>query len=242
MDSDWCNGSLTRFIPDSLFLDVAGGNTMEEIRMALEECPVGLMDGLGPLHGYLFDWLQDNNYFQGLPEPIQLTYVLIVEEDKDSVFQAAEAISALGDTGQWLVVRNLKTCPTTEIYNNSDARQELLRHGAVEIQMDRVPWNLLLHIQRSGRTIGSLVEDNSIPFLERQRMRSYLGKFFEQVDSAQHILLPSHLVRHSEPPAQPIQSSQPAQPIQPVQPAPVQTAPAPVPRSTARPRVAPDRV
>jgi len=226
IDSDWCNGSLTRFVPESLFLDVAGGNTLEEINAALGECPVGLMDGLGPLHGYLFDWLQDNNFFQGFQEPVQLTYVLIVEEDKDSVFQAAEAVAALGDTGQWLVVRNLKTCPTTEIYNSSDARQELLRHGAVEIQMDRVPWNLLLHIQRSGKTIGSLVDDTSLAFLERQRMRSYLAKFYEQVDTAQHLLLPAHLVRHAVPAAPP-----------PPPPPPEGTRP-----PSARPRVAPDRV
>lgn len=229
MDADWCNGSLTRFLPDARFMDVAGGNPVEDVNAALSERDVILVDGFGPLQAYIFDWLKDCNFFADYGVPVALTYVLMVEEDKDSVFQAGEALRALAGTGSWLVVRNLKTCPTTEIYNTSDARQELLRNGAVEIQMDRVPWNLLLHVQRSGRTMRALSEEASLPFLERQRLKSYLAKFYEQAATAQSILLPQGMRRTVEPPA-----------IAPP------TAPSPHPAETftsrGRPRIAPDRV
>ena len=233
VDSDWCNGSLTRFVPGARFLDVTAGGAVEEVADALSSAPVVLLDGLGPLQGYVFEWLNDSDFFRNLGEPVGLTYVVIVEEDKDSVFQAGEAVRALGDTGQWLVVRNLKTCPTTEIYNNSDARQQLLQCGAAEIQMDRVPWNLLLHIQRSGKTVGALAQDPALPFLERQRVKSYQAKFFEQLESAAHMLLPgpSHV------PARPaVIQSAPAPPAAPAH------SQQPSKQDPARPRVAPERV
>lgn len=225
MDSDWCNGSLTRFVPEARFVDVASGNPAEEVHSALSECGIVALDGLGPLQGYLFEWLQDCNFFRDTGEPVELTYVLIVEEDKDSVFQAGESARTLGDTGQWLVVRNLKTCPTTEIYNTSDARQELLRLGAIEIQMDRVPWNLLLHVQRAGKTIGALAEDQGFPFLERQRMKSYLAKFYDQLGTAQSLLLPGGIILPPE-----------------RQPEPPPPEPQPETQKKGRPRIAPDRV
>lgn len=224
-DPDWCNGSLTRFFPSARYLDVAAGNPMDDFHGALADSDLCLVDGLGPLQGYVFEWLQECRYFKEMGDPVELTYVLMVEEDKDSVFQAGEAARALGDSGQWLVVRNLKTCPTTEIYNTSDARQQLLRLGAVEVQMDRVPWNLLLLLQRTGKTIGALAEDSSLPFLERQRMKSYLGKFFEQMSLAQSLLLPGETVTRPD--------------VAPASPAPAPVAAAAPP---SRPRVAPERV
>ncbi|GAB4180744.1 MAG: hypothetical protein Fur0032_21760 [Terrimicrobiaceae bacterium] len=224
-DPDWCNGSLTRFFPEAKYLDVAAGNPLDDFHAALAEGDLCLVDGLGPLQSYVFEWLQECQFFREMGDPVEVTYVLMVEEDKDSVFQAGEAARALGDSGQWLVVRNLKTCPTTEIYNTSEARQQLLRLGAVEVQMDRVPWNLLLLLQRTGKTIGALAEDASVPFMGRQRMKSYLSKFFEQMSLAQSLLLPGQLLSRQEP----VPSVVSAPPV-------AGAAP------PSRPRVAPERV
>jgi len=219
-DSDSCNGTLTRFLPDSRFLNLQNpGEAAKEIHAVLEECEVVAWDALGSSQQYLPDWL-DQSFLSEEGEPLSFrpTIILMIEEDKDTVFQAGETARRLGDRVDWLVVKNLKTCSTTEIYDNSKARQELLRLGAIEITMERVPWSLLATIQRTSRTLSSLVLDESLPFLERQRLRTFQRRFFEQLETARGFLLPTKPVETPEPPV----------------PEPVSSAP--------RPRVAPEEV
>ncbi len=192
-DSDTCNGTLTRFYPESRFLDLAHPEEATlELFDTLEASEVVGWDAVGSLHNYLPEWLQQTVLSR--PEAqasFRPTVILMIEEDKDTVFQAGETARVLGDKVDWLVVKNLKTCSTTEIYDNSKARQELLRLGAVEITMERVPWSLLATIQRTSRTLSSLVLDESLPFLERQRLRTFQRRFFEQLETARHLLLPT---------------------------------------------------
>ena len=199
-DSDACNGTLTRFLPDSRFLDLResdeGSGTLLE---ALGEAEVVAWDAMGPMQQYLPDWLDQTLLKKDAPPAgFRSTLILMIEEDKDAVFQAGEVARRLGDRVDWLVVKNLKTCSTTEIYDNSKARQELLRLGAVEITMERVPWSLLATIQRTSRTLSSLVLDESLPFLERQRLRTFQRRFFEQLETARHYLLPSRVIEEPE--------------------------------------------
>lgn len=219
-DSDACNGTLTRFLPDSRFLNLQlSAEPAGDLLAALEESEIVGWDALGPMQRFLPDWLDDSFLQEGhLPGHIRPTLILMIEEDKDAVFQAGEAARRLGERVDWLVVKNLKTCSTTEIYDNSKARQELLRLGAAEITMERVPWSLLATIQRTSRTLSSLVLDESLPFLERQRLRTFQRRFFEQLESARHFLLPARVVETPEE-----RREEPASP-------------------TLRPRVAPEEV
>jgi len=205
-DSDACNGTLTRFFPDSRFLNPQSSTDVaQEILSTLNEAEIVAWDALGPMQQYLPDWLEESVLTQGKGESagnFRATMILMIEEDKDAVFQAGEVARRLGDRVDWLVVKNLKTCSTTEIYDNSKARQELLRLGAVEITMERVPWSLLATIQRTSRTLSSLVLDESLPFLERQRLRTFQRRFFEQLETARHLLLPSRVTREQEIPRQ----------------------------------------
>jgi len=194
-DSDACNGTLTRFFPDSHFLDLINPEeSIHRVFEALETSEVVAWDAVGSLPQYLPEWIGQSV----LPQleahaDVRPTVILMIEEDKDTVFQAGETARILGDKVDWLVVKNLKTCSTTEIYDNSKARQELQRLGAVEITMERVPWSLLATIQRTSRTLSSLVLDESLPFLERQRLRTFQRRFFEQLETARHLLLPNRV-------------------------------------------------
>ncbi|MFZ4682397.1 MAG: hypothetical protein ACOYMS_07835 [Terrimicrobiaceae bacterium] len=219
-DSDSCNGTLTRFFPDSRFLNLQSPDeAAREILAAVQESDVVAWDALGPSQQYLPDWLDQSLLKDGEPAGnFRATIVLMIEEDKDAVFQAGETARRLGDRVDWLVVKNLKTCSTTEIYDNSKARQELLRLGAAEITMERVPWSLLATIQRTSRTLSTLVLDESLPFLERQRLRTFQRRFFDQLETARHVLLP----------ARPVETPEPVQPER--------------VSSTPRPRVAPEEV
>ena len=114
----------------------------------------------------------------------------LVEEDKDTVFQAGELCRRLGASVDWLIVRSLKTSPATEIYDNSKTRQELLRLGAGEITIARLPWNLLSIMQRTSKSLSGLLQDKSLSLLERHRLRSYQERLFEQFAAMESVLLP----------------------------------------------------
>ena len=196
LDPDWVNGSLSRFLPNARFIDFSSEQATQEILSAFQETDIVIMDGMGPAQAYLFDWLKNADFLNpDNPTPIAVTIALLIEEDKDCVYQAGEAAHSLDNQVEWLVIRNLKTCSTTEIYDQSNARQELLRRDAQEIQIERLPWNLLLLMQRTSRTIGDLIEDADLTILERQRLRSYQTRFFGQLESVRASLMPRSIRR-----------------------------------------------
>lgn len=203
-DSDFCNGTLTRFLPGSRFVNLHHPEEIvHDVVDALSQSEVVGWDALGPLQQDLPDWLEQAFLQEEHAElNYRITIVLMIEEDKDTVFQAGEIARRLGDKVDWLVVKNHKTCSTSEIYDNSKARQELLKLGAIEITMERVPWSLLATIQKTSRSLSSLVLDESLPFLERQRLRTFQRRFFEQLETARTFLLPKRITTEIQPVAQ----------------------------------------
>jgi len=194
-DPDWCNSSLTRFYEKAEFLDISESINLDNVIRALDRTDLILVDGVGSLQNKFLDWLEETRVFD-LREQLSLdiTLLLIIEEDKETVFQAGQAVKRIGSRANWLVVRNLKTSPVTEIYDNSNARRDLLAAGAREITIERLPWNLSSLSQKSSQSIGRMASDESVFFLERQRMRSHQQKIFEELNKARNILLPGSLL------------------------------------------------
>ncbi len=190
-DTDWSSGTLTRFQPDTRFLAAADGEGFQEILAAMEETDLILIDGSPASIPELVEWIGNNGLAgdKSLGE-IGITFVCMVEEDKDTVFQAGELCRRLGASVDWLIVRSLKTSPATEIYDNSKTRQELLRLGAGEITIARLPWNLLSIMQRTSKSLSGLLQDKSLSLLERHRLRSYQERLFEQFAAMESVLLP----------------------------------------------------
>ena len=195
-DTDWSSGTLSRFQPETRFLTAADGEGFQEILTAMEEADLILVDGSPASIPMLVDWI-GNNGLAGDPSlgEIGVTFVCMVEEDKDTVFQAGELCRRLGASVDWLVVRSLKTSPATEIYDNSKTRQELLRLGAGEITIARLPWNLLSIMQRTSKSLSGLMQDQSLSLLERHRLRSYQERIFEQFAAMESVLLPRVILR-----------------------------------------------
>ncbi|MDD5200226.1 MAG: hypothetical protein PHC88_10545 [Terrimicrobiaceae bacterium] len=203
-DPDWCNSTLTRFFTEAEFIDISEAVHLDNVIRAFERTDLVLTDGVGSLQMKFIDWLEETRVFDLRKQlSLDITMLLIIEEDKETVFQAGQAAQRVGDRADWLVVRNLKTSPVTEIYDNSNARKSLLDLGAKEITLERLPWNLNSIIQKSSKSIGALVEDESIFFLERQRMRSYQQRLFDEFASAREYLLPGALIAPAPPEAEP---------------------------------------
>jgi len=206
-DPDWCNSTLTRFFPEAEFIDISEAVHLDNVIRAFERTDLVLTDGVGSLQSKFIDWLEETRVFDLREElSLDITMLVIIEEDKETVFQAGQAAQRIGHRADWLVVRNLKTSPVTEIYDNSNARKTLLELGAKEITIERLPWNLNSMIQKSSKSIGGLIEDESIFFLERQRMRSYQQRLFDELASAREFLLPGSALPKVAPMPEPVES------------------------------------
>ncbi len=194
-DPDWCNSSLTRFYPKAEFIDISEAVHLDNVIRAFEHTDLVLVDGVGSLQMKFIDWLEETSVFDLRGElSLDITMLVIIEEDKETVFQAGQAARRVGDRANWLVIRNLKTSPVTEIYDGSNARKELLALGAKEITLDRLPWNLGSILQKTSKSIGALAADEEVFFLERQRLRTYQQKLFEEFNGAREILLPGSIL------------------------------------------------
>lgn len=231
-DPDWCNSTLTRFYETAEFIDISEEVHLDNVIRAFERTDLVIADGVGSLQMKFIDWLEETRVFEMREElGLKITLVVIIEEDKETVFQAGQAAKRVGKNANWLVVRNLKTSPVTEIYDGSNARKELLALGAREITIERLPWNLNSMLQKSSKSIGGLIQDESVFFLERQRLRSYQQRLFEEFAAAREILLPnSHAAVAVPEPAAPVpESVEPAEEVKPSTP-------------PARPRIPPQEV
>jgi hypothetical protein len=219
-DPDWCNSSLTRFYSDAEFIDISEAVHLDNVIRAFERSDLVITDGVGSMQSKFIDWMEETRVFEMRQDlSLDITMLVIIEEDKETVYQAGQAVQRIGSNANWLVVRNLKTSPVTEIYDNSNARRSLLELGAKEITVERLPWNLTSIIQKSSKSIGALIEDESIFFLERQRLHSYQQRLFDEFTSVRDYLLPGslllepkHAVRPEPTPAGPMPLSRPRVP------------------------------
>lgn len=189
-DTDWASGTLTRFQPESRFVSVEQGEGFQEILQAFEDVDLVLVDGSSAAIPELLEWLEAAHLTREGGGDVGVTLAVMVEEDKDTVFQAGELCRRFGANVDWLAVRTLKTGPATEIYDGSKTRQELLRLGAGEITVPRLPWNLLSIMQRTSKSLSGMMQDKSLSLLERHRLRSYQEKLFEQFEAVEAVILP----------------------------------------------------
>jgi hypothetical protein len=189
-DPDYHNSTLTRFVPDAQFLDIRHSENLDRIIEVMQEHPLVLVDGVGSQQRIFLDWLEETNLLKlRHAMKLELTLVLIVEEDKDTVHQAGEAVSRIGNQVDWLVVRNYKSMRTTRIYDQSKARKELLGCGAKEMTLPKLTDHLVLFLQQNSLTLESALESNRLFLIDRQRMVDYRKSIFSQFDANESILL-----------------------------------------------------
>lgn len=189
-DPDYQNSTLTRFVPESQFLDIRHSENLDRIIEVMEDHPLVLVDGVGSQQRIFLDWLEETNLLKlRHAMQLELTLVLIVEEDKDTVHQAGEAVSRIGNQVDWLVVRNHKNMSTTRIYDQSKARKELLGCGAKEMTMRKLTDHLIIHLQQQSLTIQRALDSGRLFLIDRQRLVDYRKSIFSQFEANQSILL-----------------------------------------------------
>jgi len=190
-DPDYQNSTLTRYLPEAQFLDTRHSENLDRIIEVMTEAPLVIVDGVGSQQRIFLDWLEETNllslrHSMGLA----LTLILVVEEDKDTVHQAGEAVARIGQAVDWLVVKNQKNSSSFRIYDNSKARKELLACGAREITLPKLQEHLVFCLQQDSLTIAQAIAGNQLFLIDRQRLIAYQREVYRQLDEIKDILLP----------------------------------------------------
>ncbi len=189
-DPDYQNSTLTRFVPESQFLDIRHSENLDRIIEVMQDHPLVVVDGVGSQQRIFLDWLEETNLLKLRHSmKLELTLVLIVEEDKDTVHQAGEAVSRIGNQADWLVIKNHKTMASSRIYDQSKARKELLGCGAREVILPKLNPELVFVLQQQSLTIDRALDSNRLFVIDRQRLVDYRKSIFSQFDANSHILL-----------------------------------------------------
>lgn len=190
-DPDYSNSTLTRFYPPARFLDIRHRENLDHIVESLDATDLILVDGVGAHQSIFLDWMEETDLLNVKHQlGLEVTLVLIVEADKDTVHQAGEAVKRAGNLVDWLVVKNLKQSERCEIYDRSQARESLLAYGAREIVLEKMPDHIAEMLQAQSWTIDRALEGGELFLLDRQRLVAYSRRWFEQLDQVKSILLP----------------------------------------------------
>lgn len=190
-DPDYNNSTLTRFYPEAQFLNIGHSENLDLIVEALDTTDVVLVDGVGAQQRIFMDWMEETDLLRVKDSlSLSVTLVLIIEEDKDTVFQAGEVARRVGNQAEWLVVKNYKQSQNLRIYQNSRARDDLLHIGAKEISLQKLPEHLTTILQMNSWTIPQAIASNTLNLLDRQRLVEYTRTLNRQLFDVQSILLP----------------------------------------------------
>jgi hypothetical protein len=189
-DPDFANSTLSRFVPEATFLNIRHRENLDVLVESMERTPIVVLDGMVGRQGLIFDWIEETDLTQLSKEMnFGITLALVLEDDKDTVHQAGEAVKRLGGSVDWLVIRNHRTYDHFRLYETSKARENLLRHGAMEIDMPRLQSEIMHSVQKQSTTLDTALESGGFHLLDRQRILQYQRTFFAELDRVQAILV-----------------------------------------------------
>ncbi len=189
-DPDHANSTLSRFIHDAIFLSSRHSENLDVLVEKLAETPVVVLDGMVGRQGLVFDWMEETNLLRiAREEGFHVTLALVIEDDKDAVHQAGEAVKRFQNQVDWLVVKNHKMNPTFRIYQASHARTALLEAGAREIDLPKLAAHLNEELQRRSITIPEALAEGQLYLLDRQRLTDFQRRIFTLLDGVKEVLI-----------------------------------------------------
>jgi len=190
-DPDRSNSTFSRFIQSAESLDISESFHMDAILEAFDRNNLVLVDGVGAQQKILLEWLEESELLS-LREELNLgiTLILIIGEDKDTIYQAGEAMRKVGPNANWLLVKNRKLARTNILYDKSKAHQELVRCGGEEMELEKLGDYLALFLQEHVWTMHDAIRSGEINLLDTQRLVQYQRNLFGSFEDHSPMLLP----------------------------------------------------
>ncbi len=194
IDSDHENSTLKRFHPEADFINLENRREIDAVFTTAETCDLLVIDCRAASTDLFIDFFDE----VGLAEVLRtldarLTVVCPVNHEADSVEQVRILSDALGHGCRWLIVKNEAHSDTFKLYENSKTRRHLLDAlHAREITMPRLYDWLVTALNEHNVTISGALNNPAFNLLDRQRLKHWQARFYQQLDTATDLLLPSN--------------------------------------------------
>jgi hypothetical protein len=192
IDSDQENSTLKRFHPEVDFINLEHRREIDAVFTTAETCDLLVIDGRAASTDLFIDFFDEVGLVEVLNTlDAQLTVVCPVNHEADSVEQIRILSNSLGDACRWLIVKNEAQSDAFKIYENSKTRRRLIDAlGAREITMPRLYDWLVILLNERNVTITSALSDSAFHLLDRQRLKHWQSRFYQQIDSISDLILP----------------------------------------------------
>ena len=150
-----------------------------------------IVDGVGSQHSRtIMRWIEDVNLFEVADSiNVDITFVLVVEEDADVYAQSLKTMNRVGEKVSWLVVLNEKQHQKWPMWEQSLARKKAHTLSALEIQMAAIVPHIARGLQDLNVTLA--VAESAMPnLLDKQRVKMTWRAVVEQLNVAEPYLTP----------------------------------------------------
>lgn len=194
-DSDNENSTLKRFHPDAGFIDLSKPRSLDEMFRALEKAGLAVVDCRAASTDVFlryFSAIDLANILQQLET--QLTLLMPVNHEADSLDQIQRVVEALGDKAHYVVIRNQVHSDSFALYDQSAVRVRVLKKlGGKEITMPRMDDWLVEGLNRENFTVAAAIKHESFYLLDRQRFATWQRRLYAEIESAADLLFPVKL-------------------------------------------------
>jgi hypothetical protein len=193
VDSDNENSTLKRFHRDAEFINIEDSQGIDAIFPALEKAPLVVIDCRAASTDIFLDYFAEVKVFDILDEiGAGLTVISPVNHEADSIEQVKIVADALNERCRYVVVKNQAHSDHFTIYEKSKTRSRLMDElHTRELVMPRLYDWLVTGLNQTNLTITTALQHPEFSLVNRQRMKNWQEKFYEQIERTRDVLLPS---------------------------------------------------
>lgn len=192
IDTDNENSTLKRFHPDAEFINIENVQEIDLIFASLERSNLVLVDCRAASTDIFLDYFTEVKVFEILEMlGASLTLISPVNHEADSVEQVKIIADTLAGRCRYIVVKNQSHSEHFRIYDKSRTRSRIIDELAGrEIVMPKLYDWLVAALNESNLTITAAITHPEFSLVDRQRLKNWQSKFFDQIEQVREFLLP----------------------------------------------------
>jgi hypothetical protein len=192
VDTDNENSTLKRFHSDAVFADISKPQSIDSLFSNLENHSLLIVDCRAASTDIFLDYFDELSIFDVLKEMnASMTVVSPVNHEPDSVKQLQVLSERLNERCDYVIVKNHSLSEEFVIYEKSKTRGRLLKDfKAQEIDMPKLQDWLVVGLNQAGCPLTPALRSPHFSVLNRQRLKNWQKRFYEQVDSVGTVLMP----------------------------------------------------
>jgi len=193
IDTDNENSTLKRFHSEATFVNITKPQSLDAMFSSLESNSLLVVDCRAASTDIFLNYFDELNVLDMLAQmDVSLTVVSPINHENDSLKQLQVLSDRIGDHCNYVVVKNQSFSEQFIIYEKSKTRAHLLKElGAKEIEMPKLQDWLVVGLNQTGCTISAALRSASFSVMDRQRLKNWQQRFYEQLDSLRTLLAPN---------------------------------------------------